>query len=122
MHYNLFAKNLINWEEQTDLGAPWQITRYHIKRFGFISLFLNGLKALKKTFHGTNFDKDVFFDVIIEQTFFCAIDPLLREKYVEKTHQILKEKGCIIGLLFSKEFENEGPPFGSSHEEYINLF
>jgi len=77
-------------------------------------------KILTNDFFELN--KDVFFDVIIEQTFFCAIDPLLREKYVEKTHQILKEKGCIIGLLFSKEFENEGPPFGSSHEEYINLF
>ncbi len=59
---NLFAKNLINWEGQTDLGVPWQIKAYHLKRFGFISLFLNSLKALKRTFYGTNFDKDVFFD------------------------------------------------------------
>ena len=36
--------------------------------------------------------KPLFFDVIIEQTFFCAIDPLLRPNYVEKTNEILKKK------------------------------
>ena len=40
--------------------------------------------------------KPLFFDVIIEQTFFCAIDPLLRPNYVEKTNEILKKNGKII--------------------------
>ena len=39
-----------------------------------------------------------------------------------KTHQILKEKGCIIGLLFNKGFEAESPPFGGYYEEYVELF
>ena len=57
---NLFAKNLINWEGQTDLGAPWQIKKYHIKKFGFTLLFLNTLKEIKRFINGTNFDKKFF--------------------------------------------------------------
>ena len=66
--------------------------------------------------------KDLFFDVVIEQTFFCAINPALRKSYVKKTHEILKKNGCIIGLLFNKKFDNQGPPFGGFYEEYIELF
>lgn len=66
--------------------------------------------------------KPLFFDVIIEQTFFCAIDPLLRPNYVEKTNEILKENGEIIGLLFNREFDTKGPPFGGTEKEYKELF
>ena len=66
--------------------------------------------------------KPLFFDVIIEQTFFCAIDPLLRPNYIEKTNEILKENGEIIGLLFNREFDTKGPPFGGTEKEYKELF
>ena len=66
--------------------------------------------------------KDLFFDIIIEQTFFCAISPILRKNYIRKTHEILKKNGCIIGLLFNKKFDTQGPPFGGFYEEYIELF
>jgi SAM-dependent methyltransferase len=62
------------------------------------------------------------FDLIIEQTFFCALNPLLRKEYVDKMHEILNEKGLLIGLLFSKEFEKEGPPYGGIQSEYHALF
>lgn len=62
------------------------------------------------------------YDIIIEQTFFCAIKPEERKKYVEKTHSLLKEKGKLVGLLFNHEFEKEGPPYGGSIEEYEDLF
>jgi SAM-dependent methyltransferase len=52
------------------------------------------------------------YDLIIEQTFFCAINPADRLKYVKKTHSLLKENGKLVGLLFNHEFEHEGPPFG----------
>lgn len=61
------------------------------------------------------------FDLIIEQTFFCAIDPNLRSEYVTKMHSILKPGGKIMGLLFDCEFES-GPPFGGNREDYKNLF
>ena len=60
--------------------------------------------------------------MVIEQTFFCAISPVLRKNYVKKTHEILKENGCIIGLLFNKKFDNQGPSFGGFYKEYIELF
>ena len=66
--------------------------------------------------------KPLFFDVIIEQTFFCAIDPTLRPNYAEKTNEILKENGKIIGLLFNREFDTNGPPFGGTEKEYRELF
>ena len=66
--------------------------------------------------------KPLFFDVIIEQTFFCAIDPTLRPNYIKKTNEILKENGTIIGLLFNREFDTNGPPFGGTEKEYRGLF
>ena len=61
-------------------------------------------------------------DLIIEQTFFCAIDPNLRTKYAEKTADILSENGMLAGLLFAAEFPFEGPPFGGTKSEYVKIF
>jgi SAM-dependent methyltransferase len=61
------------------------------------------------------------FDLIVEQTMFCAINPGLREKYVKKTKELLNPNGKMIGLLFNRDFEG-GPPFGGSEKEYKNLF
>ncbi len=62
------------------------------------------------------------FDLIIEQTFFCALNPDLRKKYVEKAHQLLNTKGKIAGLLFDFPLTTEGPPYGGCKEEYEALF
>ncbi|WP_281298939.1 methyltransferase domain-containing protein [Flavobacterium limnophilum] len=61
------------------------------------------------------------YDLIIEQTFFCALPPEMRQEYVSKMYQLLAEKGKIAGLLFNKTFEG-GPPFGGSKAEYELLF
>lgn len=62
------------------------------------------------------------YDIIVEQTFFCAIDPQLRSSYAKKTSELLTENGEIVGLLFNKEFSNQEPPFGGTKEEYISIF
>ncbi len=64
------------------------------------------------------------YDLIIEQTFFCAIDPSLRQKYAEKMQELLKPNGKIVGLYFcfSDKPMNEGPPFNGTLEEYQNYF
>lgn len=72
--------------------------------------------------HQDFFEHNGQYDLIIEQTFFCALDPTLRRNYVTKMLELLKPKGKIIGLLFNFELTLEGPPFGGSKEEYINLF
>ncbi len=62
------------------------------------------------------------FDLIVEQTFFCALDPVLRQAYVKKMHDILLPGGRLAGLLFNFPLTEEGPPFGGSEEEYRSLF
>jgi SAM-dependent methyltransferase len=62
------------------------------------------------------------YDIILEQTFFCAIDRNLRENYVRHSYELLNDSGKIVGLLFNEEFGNEHPPFGGSKAEYLNLF
>ncbi len=70
---------------------------------------------------GDFFEHQGNYDLIIEQTFFCALPPTLRQKYVWKMHQLLAEEGILAGLLFNRMFES-GPPFGGSKEEYQKLF
>lgn len=61
------------------------------------------------------------YDIILEQTFFCALPPEMRPRYVWKMHQLLAANGIIAGLLFNRSFEN-GPPFSGSKLEYERLF
>ncbi len=62
------------------------------------------------------------FDLILEQTFFCALDPSLRMEYVLKMKQLLKPNGKLAGLLFNFPLTESGPPFGGSLSEYKTLF
>jgi SAM-dependent methyltransferase len=70
---------------------------------------------------GDFFEHQGKYDLIIEQTFFCALPPTLRQKYVWKMHQLLADEGKLAGLLFNRTFE-VSPPFGGSKEEYETLF
>lgn len=71
---------------------------------------------------GDFFEHQGKYDLIIEQTFFCAIAPSLRKKYVTQSASLLNENGCSIGLLFNTSFEKQVPPFGGSLTEYKLLF
>lgn len=62
------------------------------------------------------------YDIIIEQTFFCAIPPVRRNEYVKKAASLLNDGGRIIGLLFDRTFEQQGPPFGGCPCEYKPIF
>lgn len=68
------------------------------------------------------FEHDEKYDLIIEQTFFCALDPVLRNKYVVKMHQLLNKDGHLAGVLFNGNLNNDRPPFGGSTKEYKELF
>lgn len=39
------------------------------------------------------------YDLIVEQTFFCALNPMLRKAYVVKMKQLLKPKGKLAGVF-----------------------
>jgi SAM-dependent methyltransferase len=71
---------------------------------------------------GDFFEHQGEYDLILEQTFMCALDPKMREAYVKKMHSLLSENGKLAGLLFGVHFEKAGPPFGGSISEYELLF
>ena len=62
------------------------------------------------------------FDLIIEQTFFCALPPHMRREYVKKMSELLVKDGQLVGVLFDFPLTEQGPPFGGSKEEYEELF
>lgn len=68
------------------------------------------------------FKHEGHYDLIIEQTFFCALDPSLRENYVKKMHELLKPKGVLVGLLFDFPLDENGPPFGGNETLYKKYF
>ena len=62
------------------------------------------------------------YDLIIEQTFFCAINPSLRKQYVEHMKALLNPTGKLVGLLFNDVLHTDKPPFGGNIAEYQALF
>lgn len=79
----------------------------------------NPAHLLKQNFFNLEENK---YDLIVEQTFFCAIDPTLRKAYAEKAFRLLKPGGKLVGVLFSDIFSSPGPPFGGTAEEYQGYF
>ncbi len=71
---------------------------------------------------GDFFNLDLSVDLLIEQTFFCAIAPEIRTDYVNKAYDLIKTGGLLAGLLFSIEFPFKGPPFGGNIKMYEKLF
>lgn len=116
-------------------GCGMSYEGYDLWKLGFesIQLFDISEEAKKAFLHrfpdfpenrytvGDFFEMDHHFDVMVEQTFFCALDPKMRTKYVEKMSQSLNPSGILVGVLFSVEMP-DGPPFGGSLEEYVTLF
>ncbi len=62
------------------------------------------------------------YDIIIEQTFFCALNPELRLNYAKKMNELLNDRGKLIGVLFNFPLTDVGPPFGGSLIEYKKTF
>lgn len=62
------------------------------------------------------------YDLIIEQTFFCALDPKLRKAYAVQMKNLLRPDGVLMGLLFNFPLTEQGPPFGGSIAEYRSYF
>lgn len=71
---------------------------------------------------GNFFDHEGQYDLVVEQTFFCAIEPALRAAYGVKVHELLKPGGKLVGLLFDDPLNGDQPPFGGSADEYRSYF
>jgi SAM-dependent methyltransferase len=72
--------------------------------------------------HGDFFQLTGSFDLVLEQTFFCALEPGLRPEYVRKMRELIGVGGNLAGLWFDFPLTEEGPPFGGSEAEYRQLF
>ena len=68
------------------------------------------------------FELEGTYDLILEQTFFCALQPQLRPAYVSKMNELLSAQGKLVGLLFNIPLNDDQPPFGGSKKEYERLF
>jgi len=115
-------------------GNAYEAQYLHEK--GFVNVFVLDIAALAiKAFASRipDFPKehlicgDFFthvgtYDVILEQTFFCALTPDLRPAYAQQMHQLLAEDGVLAGLLFRVPMNADHPPFGGSTEEYRGYF
>ena len=62
------------------------------------------------------------YDLILEQTFFCALAPSLRPAYARQCYRLLVPNGRLAGVLFDTHFEGHEPPFGGTVAEYRSYF
>lgn len=72
-------------------------------------------------------EKDFFalngaFDIMVEQTFFCALHPSRRPEYGRKAAELLVPGGRLVGVLFNEPLNEEHPPFGGNKAEYLHYF
>ena len=72
--------------------------------------------------HSDFFDLNMTFNLIIEQTFFCALEKSFRLKYVSHASHLLSNNGKIAGLLFDAPLYEDHPPFGGNSDEYTTCF
>lgn len=117
-------------------GAGRAHEAIHLHRSGFTQVYVcdwaatafDHLKTAAADFPeehlivGDFFNLDLRFDLLLEQTFFCAITPDLRPKYVEQVAKLLQPTGKIAGLMFDTDFPKRNPPYGGSKAEYEALF
>lgn len=118
-------------------GNGYEASYLHNKKFTNVFIADIALAPLLK-FKSNNPDfpesnilqEDVFkleesFDLIIEQTFFCALHPSDRNKYARRMANLLSENGKLVGLLFDIPLKETGPPYGGNkllYEEILAPF
>jgi SAM-dependent methyltransferase len=73
-------------------------------------------RVLHQDFFGLDNSHDGIYDLVLEQTFFCAIAPRQRQDYVLNVMRILKPGGMLVGLFYQTDKEG-GPPFNTTRED-----
>jgi len=76
----------------------------------------------EKVILGDLFEHKGSYDLIVEQTFFCALDPSLRLAYSTAMARLLAQGGKVIGVMFNIPLNDDRPPFGGNEAEYRKLF
>lgn len=79
---------------------------------------------IKQTIQADFFNHKATYDLILEQTFFCAFPPtkVNRETYAEKMYDLLNKHCKLVGLWFDipSTDDLEKRPFGGNKAEYLN--
>ena len=95
---------------------------------GAVTYLKNALK--KRNLEGRILHQDFFsldeshegvYDLVLEQTFFCAISPKQRRDYVLNVSRILKPGGILVGLFYHTD-EQGGPPYNTTREDIERHF
>ena len=76
---------------------------------------------LHQDFFDLDSSHDSSYELMLEQTFFCAISPSQRKLYVETAHRILKFGGLLLGLFYETNAEG-GPPFNTTRSDILHHF
>jgi SAM-dependent methyltransferase len=61
------------------------------------------------------------FELVVEHTCFCAIDPARRAEYARVIRSVLDDDGALVALFFTHRRPG-GPPFGVSRDELHAIF
>ena len=95
---------------------------------GPVTYLKNALK--KRNLEGRILHQDFFsldeshegvYDLVLEQTFFCAISPKQRRDYVLNVSRILKPGGMLVGLFYHTDKQG-GPPYNTTREDIETHF
>ena len=73
-------------------------------------------RVLHQDFFCLDNSHDGIYDLVLEQTFFCAIAPRQRQDYVRNVTRILKPGGMLVGLFYNTDKEG-GPPYNTTRED-----
>ncbi|GGH44088.1 SAM-dependent methlyltransferase [Mangrovimonas yunxiaonensis] len=117
-------------------GAGNSYEAEYLHRQGFLNVYVldiskTALANFKKRvpdfpehhcLHTDFFNVKEAFDLIIEQTFFCALTPSLRPAYAKKMAQLLHPSGKLVGVLFGVPLNSDTPPFGGEKAAYLEFF
>jgi SAM-dependent methyltransferase len=101
----------------------------HVTALDFSDEAVTALKARAAAGHAnlTVVQQDLFtltggdFDLVVEHTCFCAIDPGRRDEYVAAVAAALRPGGELIGLFWDHGRPG-GPPFTTTREELERRF
>ena len=72
--------------------------------------------------HENFFEHKNNYDLIFEQTFFCALPPTINPNYPAKVTELLKPSGLLFGLFFLGDITLGGPPYLQNQKFYSDLF
>ena len=86
---------------------------------------LDGQQLSARVVHANFFELDptheAAYDILLEQTFFCAIHPERRPDYIETAVRVLKPGGLLVGLFYETGKEG-GPPFNTTDQDIRRHF